>query len=169
MVLLESKSLLDFPSGFKCTWYGLPHPVQFAVLILALRSARAPQMPALLYGVNRLFDTLEKASHNYLCPYTTAAYMDAREGGRPEYVEGTLCQRKLVACANKGNPRAPLPLHHHRLEGKEEVGAPCMLSDAHDVNGSWVLALGRGSKSCPSMPDVHCCVGDERPSSTGWA
>ncbi|CAN0577431.1 unnamed protein product, partial [Ectocarpus sp. 12 AP-2014] len=51
--------LLELPSGFKCTWYGLSHPVQFAVLIL---------MPALLYGVNRLFDSLEKASHARLCP-----------------------------------------------------------------------------------------------------
>ncbi|CAN0002906.1 unnamed protein product, partial [Ectocarpus sp. 4 AP-2014] len=59
--------------------FRLPHPVHFAVLIL---------MAALLYGVNRLFDRLEKASHNHLCPYTTASYMEEREGGRPEYVEG---------------------------------------------------------------------------------
>ncbi|CAN0361385.1 unnamed protein product [Ectocarpus sp. 12 AP-2014] len=26
--------LVEFSSRFKCTWYGLPHPVQFMVLIL---------------------------------------------------------------------------------------------------------------------------------------
>ncbi|CAM9895521.1 unnamed protein product, partial [Ectocarpus fasciculatus] len=104
--------LLQFPSGFKCTWYGLPHPVQFAVLIL---------MPALLYGVNRLFDRLEKASHARLCPYTPDAYTEERAGGRPEHVEGTVCQqRKLEACPTKGNPRTPLPLRHCHLEGKEK-------------------------------------------------
>ncbi|CAN0085117.1 unnamed protein product [Ectocarpus sp. 12 AP-2014] len=70
--------LLELPSGFKCTWYGLSHPVQFAVLIL---------MPALLYGVNRLFDSLEKASHARLCPHATAASVEEREGGRPEHVK----------------------------------------------------------------------------------
>ncbi|CBJ28227.1 expressed unknown protein [Ectocarpus siliculosus] len=64
MVLVENNRLLEFSSRFKCTWYGLPHPVQFMVLIL---------MPALLYGVNRLFDRLEKASHARLCPRAAAA------------------------------------------------------------------------------------------------
>ncbi|CAN0336807.1 unnamed protein product [Ectocarpus fasciculatus] len=64
MVLAENNRLVEFTSGFRCAWYGLPHPVQFTVLIL---------MPALLYGVNRLFDRLEKASHARLCPNATTA------------------------------------------------------------------------------------------------
>ncbi|CAN0174120.1 unnamed protein product [Ectocarpus sp. 8 AP-2014] len=117
MVLLERNGLLEFPSEFKCTWYGLSHPVQFAVLIL---------MPALLYGVNRLFDRLEKASHAGLCPHATAACVEEKEGGRPEHVEDAVCQRKLDAYSTKGSPRAPLPLRHHRLDGKEKAGASCM-------------------------------------------
>ncbi|CAN0024944.1 unnamed protein product [Ectocarpus sp. 6 AP-2014] len=72
--------LLGFPSGFKCTCYGLPHAVQFTVLIL---------MPALLYGVKRLFDRLVQASHACLCPYTTAAFTEERKGRRLQHVEGT--------------------------------------------------------------------------------
>ncbi|CAM9174027.1 unnamed protein product [Ectocarpus sp. 4 AP-2014] len=117
MVVVESNRFLEFPSGFKCTWYGLPHPVQFAVLIL---------MPALLYGVNWLFDRLEKASHAGLCPHATAACVEEKEGGRPEHVEAPVCQWKLDTCSTKGSPRAPLPLRHHRLDGKEKAGASCM-------------------------------------------
>ncbi|CAM9786771.1 unnamed protein product [Ectocarpus sp. 4 AP-2014] len=122
MVLVESNRLLEFPSGllgipsgFKCRWYGLPRPVQFTVLIL---------MPALLYGVNRLFDGLVQASHACLCPYPTAAFMEEREGGRPEHIGGTLRQRKLDACSTQGSPRAPLPLRHHRLHGRTRPGRP---------------------------------------------
>ncbi|CAN0136533.1 unnamed protein product [Ectocarpus sp. 13 AM-2016] len=51
-------------------------------------------------------------------PLPPAASVEEREGGRPEHVEGAVCQRKLDACSTKRSPRAPLPLRHHRLDGK---------------------------------------------------
>ncbi|CAN0035836.1 unnamed protein product [Ectocarpus fasciculatus] len=109
-------------------------------------------MPALLYGVNRLFDRLETASNARLCPYTPAVYTEERAGGRPEHVKGTVCQQKLGESSTKGTTRAPLPLRRHCLDGKENGRGALHISKAHDVNGSWALA--RGYKICHPM-NVH--------------
>ncbi|CAM9297208.1 unnamed protein product [Ectocarpus fasciculatus] len=60
--------LVDFPSGFKCMWYDLSHPVQFAVLLM---------MPALFFGVNRIFGMLDKAAYARLSRAVTA-WMDEK-------------------------------------------------------------------------------------------
>ncbi|CAM9868755.1 unnamed protein product, partial [Ectocarpus sp. 8 AP-2014] len=52
--IAESSMLVDLPSGFKCAWFNLSHPVQFAVLLV---------MPALFFGVNRMFGMLDKAAY----------------------------------------------------------------------------------------------------------
>ncbi|CAM9691249.1 unnamed protein product [Ectocarpus sp. 12 AP-2014] len=63
----ESK-LVEFQSGFKCMWYDLPHPVQLAVLLM---------MPALFFGINRIFGKLDKAAYARLSR-AVAAWMDEK-------------------------------------------------------------------------------------------
>ncbi|CAN0016826.1 unnamed protein product [Ectocarpus sp. 13 AM-2016] len=63
----ESK-LVEFQSEFKCMWYDLPHPVQFAMLLMT---------PALFFGINRIFGKLDKAAHARLSRAVTA-WMDEK-------------------------------------------------------------------------------------------
>ncbi|CAB1118485.1 unnamed protein product [Ectocarpus sp. CCAP 1310/34] len=63
----ESK-LVEFRSGFKCIWYDLPHPVQFAVLLM---------MPALFFGINWIFGKLDKVAYARLSRAVTA-WMDEK-------------------------------------------------------------------------------------------
>ncbi|CAN0535716.1 unnamed protein product [Ectocarpus sp. 12 AP-2014] len=59
MVLVENNRLVEFSSRFKCTWYGLPHPVQFMVLILARKGfPRSPLPPR-----RRRLDGRERSKH----------------------------------------------------------------------------------------------------------
>ncbi|CAB1106425.1 unnamed protein product [Ectocarpus sp. CCAP 1310/34] len=61
--------LLDLPSGLKCAWYNLPHPAQYAILIMVSARLDFPRcccgesnskMLGCLYGLNRVFDKLDK-------------------------------------------------------------------------------------------------------------
>ncbi|CBJ28220.1 expressed unknown protein [Ectocarpus siliculosus] len=66
----ESNMLVDLPSGFKCMWYNLSHPVQFAVLLV---------MPALFLGVNRMFGMLDKAAYARLSRAVSAWMNEKRQ------------------------------------------------------------------------------------------
>ncbi|CAM9708184.1 unnamed protein product [Ectocarpus sp. 12 AP-2014] len=70
--LAEGTLLVDLPSGLKCAWYNLPHPAQYAILLMML---------GCLYGVNRVFDKLDKAMYARLS-CATGNYMRQRRGGR---------------------------------------------------------------------------------------
>ncbi|CAM9901500.1 unnamed protein product [Ectocarpus sp. 13 AM-2016] len=61
---------VDLPSGFKCAWYNLSHPVQCAVLLV---------MPALFFGVNRMFGMLEKAAYARLSRAVSAWMNEKRQ------------------------------------------------------------------------------------------
>ncbi|CAM9909588.1 unnamed protein product [Ectocarpus sp. 12 AP-2014] len=66
--LAEGTLLVDLPSGWKCAWYNLPHPAQYAILLMML---------GCLYGVNRVFDKLDKAMYARLS-CATGNYMRQR-------------------------------------------------------------------------------------------
>ncbi|CAN0048918.1 unnamed protein product [Ectocarpus sp. 6 AP-2014] len=66
--LAEGTLLVDLPSGLKCAWYNLPHPAQYAILLMML---------GCLYGVHRVFDKLDKAMYARLS-CATGNYMRQR-------------------------------------------------------------------------------------------
>ncbi|CAM9216984.1 unnamed protein product, partial [Ectocarpus sp. 8 AP-2014] len=68
--IAESTMLVDLSSGFKCAWYNLSHPVQFAVLLV---------MPALFFGVNRMFGMLDKAAYARLSRAVSAWMNEKRQ------------------------------------------------------------------------------------------
>ncbi|CAM9907443.1 unnamed protein product [Ectocarpus sp. 8 AP-2014] len=65
---VESKMLVELPSGFRCIWNDLPHIIQFAAIFLML---------VLLYGVNRAFDKADEAMSTRLS-CATAAFLHER-------------------------------------------------------------------------------------------
>ncbi|CAN0176512.1 unnamed protein product [Ectocarpus fasciculatus] len=73
--LVEGNVLVDLPSGFKCAWYGLTHPAQFAILFL---------MVGLVYFVNRLFNEADKVVYARLS-CATDAWMDEMRHTRQVY------------------------------------------------------------------------------------
>ncbi|CAN0537072.1 unnamed protein product [Ectocarpus sp. 12 AP-2014] len=68
--LAKGTLLFDLPSGLKCAWYNLPHPAQYAILIMTL---------GCLYGVNRLFDKLDSAMYARLSCATRNWMQQRRE------------------------------------------------------------------------------------------
>ncbi|CAN0047976.1 unnamed protein product [Ectocarpus sp. 6 AP-2014] len=68
--LAEGTLLFDLPSGWKCAWYNLSHPAQYAALIMTL---------GCLYGVNRFFDRLDSAMYARLSCATRNWMQQRRE------------------------------------------------------------------------------------------
>ncbi|CAM9192919.1 unnamed protein product [Ectocarpus sp. 13 AM-2016] len=65
---VESKMLVELPSGFRCIWNDLPHIIQFVAIFMML---------VLLYGVNRVFDKADEAMSTRLS-CATAAFLHER-------------------------------------------------------------------------------------------
>ncbi|CAM9710030.1 unnamed protein product [Ectocarpus sp. 12 AP-2014] len=66
----EGTLLFDLPSGWKCAWFNLSHPAQYAALVMTL---------GCLYGVNRLFDRLDRAMYARLSCATRNWMQQRRE------------------------------------------------------------------------------------------
>ncbi|CAB1116414.1 unnamed protein product [Ectocarpus sp. CCAP 1310/34] len=73
--LVDGSLLVDLPSGFKCAWYNLEHPAQFAILFL---------MVGVVYFINRLFNEVDKVMYARLS-CATEAWMDEIRHSRQVY------------------------------------------------------------------------------------
>ncbi|CAN0344277.1 unnamed protein product [Ectocarpus sp. 6 AP-2014] len=71
---VESKMLVELPSGFRCIWNDLPHIIQFVAIFMML---------VLLYGVNRAFDKADDAMSTRLSRATAALLHERRHHHAP--------------------------------------------------------------------------------------